>query len=63
MVSAAWEMVYPSCIEKSFIKAEIISNDYIPEQIVDLDEENSFLEISFFNESSFVDMENSDEKL
>lgn len=64
MISRAWEKVSVESIRKSFEKAEILSKNTVNintfgEEIISRDEENSFIEISFYNESSFIDM-NSD---
>lgn len=64
MVSEAWRLTDEEYVVKSFIKAEIIDPDYPIQAGEELDtvvnNENSFVEISFFAESSFVDL-NSDE--
>jgi hypothetical protein len=57
MVSAAWKKVDMECIRKSFIKAEIVdkSADCMDfGQIVCEDENSSFIEISFFEDSDFI---------
>jgi hypothetical protein len=67
MVSAAWGKVDLNCVRKSFEKSEIIEKTSVSgsfgDEIVGEDEDRSFLEISSFQESSFIDMEDSETEL
>ena len=58
MISAAWAKVDMDVIRKSFIKSEIPDRDQISgpigDEVVGNDEDTSILEISCFNEDSFI---------
>ncbi len=53
MVSAAWEAVDFDTVRKSFVKAEIIDKNRISDEVVGDDENQDFLEMSFFAEEEF----------